>query len=312
MKYRSDETWHRLLEWTNGSARSERLAAQVLYEAGYKDIDPSHPLGGKDGGKDALCTRDGKSWIMAVYFPRGQKGYADIKSKFLSDSNGVLSNGADGIVFVTNQELRLSERSDIESLTKCHVDIFHLERVASILDKPVMAGIRGQFLDIDFSNEDLKQAFRKTLAETEERIAGNQLGGDTFCYSMLYHFSMESSLAHILTLIKKGHYPLYDVRMSIVDMNSDSGKDIFHHNWGELSAPAQYVSLNWSLSEHEYYRIFFHARNGQWHQDLQLKRSNKHACWLAATQVSDTLGKPRFDFSDVSFIDEFGAPIWRQ
>lgn len=43
---RQDETWHRLREWTSGQTPSERLAAQLLAEEGYSEIDPSHPLGG--------------------------------------------------------------------------------------------------------------------------------------------------------------------------------------------------------------------------------------------------------------------------
>jgi hypothetical protein len=58
---------------------SERLAAQILHAEGYADIDPSHPLGGRDGGKDALAIRSGKKWVMAVYFPRGQQAFEDIK-----------------------------------------------------------------------------------------------------------------------------------------------------------------------------------------------------------------------------------------
>ncbi len=66
---RWDETWHRLLEWTNGQAKAERLAGQVLRaEEEYSRLDPSHPLGGPDGGKDGLVLRNGVPWIMAVYF----------------------------------------------------------------------------------------------------------------------------------------------------------------------------------------------------------------------------------------------------
>ena len=44
------ETFYRLLEWDKGQAASERLAALILEQEGFRDIDPSHPLGGKDGG----------------------------------------------------------------------------------------------------------------------------------------------------------------------------------------------------------------------------------------------------------------------
>lgn len=150
MANRWDETWHRLREWTNGQGPSERLAAQILLESGYEDLDPSHPLGGKDGGKDAVCNRNGQRWVMAVYFPRGQQDFTTIKQKFISDVGGVTLSAATGIAFVTNQELRLAERKELASVTATvQVDLFHLERITTILDKPNMAGIRKQFLNIN-------------------------------------------------------------------------------------------------------------------------------------------------------------------
>lgn len=149
MTYRWDETWHRLREWTNGQAPSERLAAQILVDSGYVGVDPSHPLGGKDGAKDAVCERDGERWIMAVYFPRGQQDFARIQAKFRDDLLGVAKNNAAGIVFVTNQELRLDERETLQKAAgSCKLDLFHLERVTLVLDKPIMSGIRKQFLGL--------------------------------------------------------------------------------------------------------------------------------------------------------------------
>ena len=111
MTYRWDETWHRLREWTNGQAPSERLAAQILLHEDYKNLDPSHPLGGKDGGKDAVCQKGDQKWLMAVYFPRGQQDFKEIEKKFLDDLKGVKTNTADALAFVTNQELRLAEHN---------------------------------------------------------------------------------------------------------------------------------------------------------------------------------------------------------
>ena len=113
MALRPDETWHRLLQWTYGQAPSERLAAQILISEGYESVDPSHPLGGPDGGKDAVCKKDGKKWVMAAYLPRGQQPFSAIKKKFLDDLDGMATNNADGLVFVTNQELRLAERDEL-------------------------------------------------------------------------------------------------------------------------------------------------------------------------------------------------------
>jgi hypothetical protein len=146
---RYDETWHRLLEWTKGQTPSERLAAQVLIYEKFTSLDPSHPLGGPDGGKDALARREGRTFAMAVYFPRGRQSFSAIASKFRSDLAGAIKSGADGIAFVTNQELTLGEREELaEAAGTTVTELFHLERLTAILDDPSMAKVREQFLDI--------------------------------------------------------------------------------------------------------------------------------------------------------------------
>jgi hypothetical protein len=147
---RYDETWHRLLEWTKGQAASERLAAQILVHAGFTSLDPSHPLGGPDDGKDARAERDGRSFVMAVYFPRGHQKWSAVSSKFRSDVAGAKKSGADGIAFVTNQELTLGQREKLKSDAGTMVAVlFHLERLTTSLDEPSMAKVREQFLDIE-------------------------------------------------------------------------------------------------------------------------------------------------------------------
>jgi hypothetical protein len=149
---RWDETWHRLLEWTNGQGPSERLAAQILLHEGFTELDPSHPLGGKDGSKDAICMREGHRWVMAVYFPRGQLPFNDISKKFLADLQGGRDNQAEGFAFVTNQELRLSERQDLLANWPGKIELYHLERLTAILDSPDMHAVRKQFLGIDYDD----------------------------------------------------------------------------------------------------------------------------------------------------------------
>jgi hypothetical protein len=125
------------------------LAAQILLYEGFTDLDPSHPLGGRDGGKDATAKRGEYSFIMAVYFARGQQSLNEIKSKFLADLSGVKRNRTDAIAFVTNQELTLGAREELESLADgTTVELYHLERITTILDDPKMHKVREQFLDI--------------------------------------------------------------------------------------------------------------------------------------------------------------------
>jgi len=149
------ETFHRLQQWTQDSAASERLAAQLLRVEGYIGVDPSHPLGGPDGLKDAVCLKDDQKWIGAAYFPRGDQTPGAIKEKLLSDLAGVAANQAAGLAFVTNQELRLREREELTQIAEpVSLDIFHLERIASLLDSPPCYGIRLDFLDIEMNKEE--------------------------------------------------------------------------------------------------------------------------------------------------------------
>ena len=146
-----DETWHRLLKWTAGQTPSERLAALVLDEEGYESIDPSHPLGGKDGGADAIVKKAGATWVMAVYFPRDQQTIKTITDKLTSDIAAAKKKVPEltGLVFVTNQELRLADRETLRGLDPdIDIDLIHLERLATILDRPQMSQVREQFLDI--------------------------------------------------------------------------------------------------------------------------------------------------------------------
>lgn len=149
------ETWHRLLEWDRGQAPAERLAAILLHNDGFQNVDPSHPLGGKDGKKDIVFFEKESKWIAGIYFPRGQKTFKDIKDKFIDDFGGVTTNQASGFVFITNQELRLAERQELcEVDTSINIVIYHLERIATMLNTPVNYGVRLEFLDIEMTKEE--------------------------------------------------------------------------------------------------------------------------------------------------------------
>lgn len=304
---RWDETWHRLREWTNGQAPSERLAAQVLLSEGFGGLDPTHPLGGPDGGKDAICLKHGLHWVMAVHFPRGQQSMKQIAKKFGDDLAGVSKNGAAGIVFVTNQELTEGERRHLCALAgEVEVELYHLERLVAVLDQPSMRPVRDSFLGVI----DLVSVVQSVVRDAEKRLEAVQTGGDTFCYWMLYHFDLSESVAHNFVVSRVGDYPMYDVRLRIRDL--DAGSDVFQRAWGEISSPAEYFNCNWLLPQNAYYRAFFSARNGMWHQDLQLRRSDLAECWLAATRVSDRNGRDEvFRHVDNGYVDQHGEPIWR-
>ena len=177
------ETFYRLLEWDKGQAASERLAALILEQEGFRDIDPSHPLGGKDGGKDMLCEFNNFKWIGAAYFPRGQQSFNEIKKKYRHDLEGVYRNEAKGIAFITNQELSLMERKILEEMDKTvDVRIYHLERIANIFNTPKMYGIRLEYLEIEMTKEEQLSYFSYV---NEQGITRIEQKLDNLCASIL-------------------------------------------------------------------------------------------------------------------------------
>ncbi len=148
-----DETWSRLKVWTRGQKSSERLAGHILRADGFQSIDPSHPLGGKDGLKDLVCRKDGNTWICGCYFSKDSQTFHKIKKKFLEDFTGVSKHGVDGFVFVTNQDLTVKQRDELKSQSN-NIEIYHLERIVSLLNSPVCYGIRLEYLDISLTTAD--------------------------------------------------------------------------------------------------------------------------------------------------------------
>jgi hypothetical protein len=202
------ETWHRLREWDKAQSESERLAARLLPIEGFLGIDPSHPLGGPDGGKDVACKRDGKDWIVATYFPRGQQADSAIRVKFADDAKKIKDLKADGMVFFTNQELVLGMRVELEdSVAPLACDIYHLERIASCLDTPRGYGLRLEFLSIHMTREEQVSYFNdrdKMLLEIQTNVASlvekkkpssgiSTVYVDSHQYDQLYHTSILGS-----------------------------------------------------------------------------------------------------------------------
>ena len=244
-RFEGDETWRALLDWTKAQKASERLAAAILHSEGYEDIDPSHPLGGPDGGKDFLCKKDGLTIVGAVYFPRSQQTFRDIKAKFASDVKKVKRNNANGIVFVTNQELRLGERKKLEGIDKAvTVDLYHLERFTQVLNVPKNYGIRLEYLGIDvtkeeyiafIANRDDEHYRRFTDLEARLKAVSDQLEKHIVGYA-----TGSGSLAFFLPSVRPGTkvvvlslwhddspYPVFDISGYFVNLDEPGSRFLF-------------------------------------------------------------------------------------
>lgn len=161
------ETVNRLLNWQKGHTASERLISILLRIDGWSRNDPSQPLGGKDGGVDLACEKDGVKFIVCVYFPRGQQSFSEILSKFKSDAQ---KNPDQNFILATNQEISLTQRARLsEEITSKKTHIYHNELIAGILNSPAGYGARLEFLDIEMNKEE-QASFVAAITETMDRF----------------------------------------------------------------------------------------------------------------------------------------------
>ena len=104
--------------------------------------------------KDFVCTKGGVRWVAGVYFSRSKCLFSAVKKKFLNDALGVDKNNADAFAFVTNQELTLSQREKLSEEVAFDVELYHLERISTMLNSAPMYGVRLEFLGIEMTKEE--------------------------------------------------------------------------------------------------------------------------------------------------------------
>lgn len=178
-----------LRDWRYGQTQAERLVASLLHLEGFEAVDPQHPLGGPDGLKDVLCRKDGLSWVAAAYFPTTPSTIQAIIKKFTDDFAGVGSNSAKAFAFFVNQPLTVGERSQLQLVAgQTRTEVYHLERIRSLLDAPKGCGIRLEYLRIPMTeaeqwafwssmNQDVMQRLvdQEARSEVQMRTFENKL-----------------------------------------------------------------------------------------------------------------------------------------
>ena len=147
------EAGKRLRDWQKGHTAAERLVSILLRIDGFTGHDPSHPLGGPDGGVDIRCKKAETTFAVAVYFPRGEVSFSEIRKKAIDDASK--SSDVRGFLFATNQELTIGQRAEIiEGAADRETEIYHLEKLSSLLNCPHGYGPRLDFLDIPMEIEE--------------------------------------------------------------------------------------------------------------------------------------------------------------
>lgn len=163
-----------LKTWDEQSTTAERLCGDILRLNGFDSIDPQQPRGGKDGGKDILCSKDGVTFVAACYFPHDPVTFAKIKRKFSEDLAASTKYGRDGFIFMTNQHLSPTERTVLEKLAGSankRALIMHREYLRIALDSPQGYGIRFRHLRISMTPEEQFAYFSSTRDNMADAIA---------------------------------------------------------------------------------------------------------------------------------------------
>jgi len=166
-------------DWRYGTTQAERLCAAMLYLESFQDVDPQHPLGGPDGLKDVRCSKDGKTWVAAAYFPPTHPTFKEIQEKFDHDFAGVAANGAQAFAFFVNQPLTIGERAELHARTgEVPAEIYHLERIRALLDSPKGCGVRLEYLRIPMTEAE-QWAFWNTMNyDVVRKLSENELRRD--------------------------------------------------------------------------------------------------------------------------------------
>lgn len=211
-----------LINWRSGNVQAERLGAKILIMEGYESVDPQCPLGGPDGLKDIVCEKNGWKYIAACYFGIDQKEFKDVKEKFVHDLEGVEKNGADGIVFITNQHITPTQRKELESLAENDENtaiIYHKERLVALLNSPLGYGIRLELFGIEMNKEEQTSFFSQQnnylknlldkqseflISEISKRIDG--IKSPISRIEQVANFNYETTL-NIQEFLKKEHEP---------------------------------------------------------------------------------------------------------
>jgi fido (protein-threonine AMPylation protein) len=165
-----------LKTWDQQSTTAERLCADILRLNGFEDVDPQQPRGGKDGGKDILCSKDGVTFVAACHFPHDPVTFAKTKKKFSDDLAASMKQGRDGFIFMTNQHLSPTERTALETLAgaaKKRALVMHREYLRVALDSPQGYGIRFRHLRISMTPEEQFAYFASTRNSVADAIAEN-------------------------------------------------------------------------------------------------------------------------------------------
>ncbi len=171
MPYQTDERLKSYLD-TNQLHREQLCRAILAIDKRFSDVQPRHPRGGPDGGRDIEAIfRDESLTYGAVGFINQANDSKEQKrtiiEKFTSDLNVALEANKRPSVFIffTNINFTIGEKDTLIEKAKkkniTHCEILDRERLRITLDSPDGFSLRFQYLNIILSEEEQASFFAR-------------------------------------------------------------------------------------------------------------------------------------------------------
>lgn len=286
-----DHSYRELSFWQGSGKGSERMCAQLASIEGYSSVDPTHPLGGPDGKCDAQLMLGDDRKIMAVSFSHDPVPFAETQKKFRLDCAGISENGASGIVFFCNQKLTKSDRKSLAADLPCNstCEIYHLERIRQLLDRPECYGIRLEFLNIAMTKEEQLAYF--AVKERDQLIEINRViheqnsflnniitGGSSFPFAHILKYE-KNSFNWTAFVQCAGIHSLYDLEMCQISCSKYGPSTLHQRTHCPVLHPSS-CSIELKLTQHE-----FQSADGDPENALYLLTKARNGVFFQRTEV---------------------------
>jgi hypothetical protein len=179
--YETDERLKSYLD-TNQLHREQMCLSLLAIDKRFTNVQPRHPRGGPDGGRDIVATFKGAMKALGAIGFVNQANDSNphktkAKNKFNSDLEAALraEPGLQAFVFFTNVSLTASEKQELVGAANTkgigHCEIFDRERMRIALDGADGLAIRFQFLSINLSDAEQAAFFARWGDDIQNLIA---------------------------------------------------------------------------------------------------------------------------------------------
>lgn len=219
MPYQTDERLKGFLD-TNQLHREQMCLAVLAIDKRFTNVQPRHPRGGPDGGRDIEATyrREQKAFGAVGFVNQANDSNEHktrVTSKFKEDLKNALAANEKPTVFIffTNVNLTIGEKDDLIKIARSagviFCEIFDRERIRIQLDSPDGFSIRFQYLQIILSEEEQASFFARwgddiqSVISTGFRRIERSLIAYCFCRRLLIRSNIfPSNLSWIVNMMR--------------------------------------------------------------------------------------------------------------